>query len=294
MKKRLTAFASALTLFLVGCSNTAATSSVQETTADSTPATPLTVTFMKVGKADGMILQTEHHTIVLDCGEKSDGKKMVERLTQYGVTGIDCLILSHYDQDHIGGAAKVIQNFDVEKILAPDYEETSEEFQKMTAAMEEKGYSLEIVGETMQFTFDDATFTVYPHLADDYADGYDNNCSLVVKVQHHDETLLFTGDAMQERLAEMMDIGDCDLLKVPYHGREIANLTQFLDVTKPEYAVISTDDENLSATTVKALTAIGAETYITFMDGNIIATSDGSSITVTKEGITTDSDEAAS
>ena len=285
MKKRLTAFASALTLFLVGCSNTAVTSSVQETTADSTPATPLTVTFMNVGKADGMILQTEHHTIVLDCGEKSDGKKMVERLTQYGVTGIDCLILSHYDQDHIGGAAKVISNFDVEKILAPDYEEESEEFQKMTAAMEEKGYSLEIVGETMQFTFDDATFTVYPHLADDYADGYDNNCSLVVKVQHHDETLLFTGDAMQERLTEIMDIGDCDLLKVPYHGREIANLPEFLAAVTPEYGVISTDDENLSAVTMQELADRNVETYVTYQDGNIIAVSDGSSIEISTEGV---------
>ncbi|MDE5563750.1 MAG: MBL fold metallo-hydrolase, partial [Oscillospiraceae bacterium] len=65
----------------------------------------LTVIFLKVGKADGIVLQTAAHTVVIDCGEKSDGKKMVDFLEENGVKIIDYMILTHYDQDHIGGAA---------------------------------------------------------------------------------------------------------------------------------------------------------------------------------------------
>lgn len=280
MKRRRSAVLASL-LLLTGCSrNVPANSSVQESTSEVSPAAPLTVTFMKVGKADGMILQTEHHTVVIDCGEKSDGKKMAARLQEYGVTEVDYLILTHYDQDHIGGAAKVVQNFGVQHILAADYTEDSKEFRKLTEAMQEKGLSLEIPEETMTFTLDDAIFTVYPHIADEYQDGFDNNCSLVTKVEHHSQTMLFTGDAMQERLNEIMDLGDCDLLKVPYHGREIANLPAFLQAVTPEYAVISTDEETLSAVTMQELTTRGIETFVTFSDGSIIATSDGQTITI--------------
>ncbi len=284
MKRKLTALVSALTLVLVGCGKTADTSSVQDTT-EATPATPLTVTFMKVGKADGIILQTADHTVVLDCGEKSDGKKMVARLQEYGVTDIDYMILSHYDQDHIGGAAKVVENFNVWHVVGADYGEDSSEFEKLSAAMETAGLHLECPTEEFSFQLDDALFTVYPHESADYQDGFDNNCSLVVKVTHHDETLLFTGDAMQERLSEIMDIGDCDLLKVPYHGREIANLPSFLAAVKPEYGVVSTDDENLSAVTMQQLADRNVETYVTYQDGNIVAVSDGSSIEISTEGV---------
>lgn len=286
MKQKLSAVACAMLLILTGCSGGAGeTVSVQETTEDTTPATPLTMTFMKVGKADAMILQTENHTVVIDCGEKSDGKKIVSRLQDNGIDTIDYLILTHYDQDHIGGAAKVVSNFNVTHIIGADYNEESTEYEKLAAAMDEKGYTFEIPQDVTEFTLDDAVFTLYPHESSDYRDGYDNNCSIVTKVTHHQEVFLLTGDAMQERLSEIMDIGDCDLLKVPYHGREIANLPQFLAAVKPEYAVISTSEDELSAATAKQLTECGAQTYITFCDGTIIVASDGQSISVTTEPV---------
>ena len=281
MMKRLTALLTGMALLLAGCAQS------PESTAESTesvPASPLTVTFLKVGKADAILLRTANHTVVLDCGEKTDGKKVTSRLEEDGVTSVDCLILSHYDQDHIGGAAKVVKNLDVSRVIGADYAEESDEFTALSDALDAKGLTLERPTEEFSFTLDDALFTVYPHEADTYADGFDNNCSLAVKVVHHNETFFFTGDAMQERLNELMDIGGCDLLKVPYHGREITNLPEFLSNVKPEYAVISTNAENISGTTTAALGKIGAETYITYRDGNIIAVSDGSSITITTEG----------
>jgi competence protein ComEC len=277
----------ALMLLLTGCGSGTADSGsqVQETVSPDVPATPLTVTFMKVGKADGMILQTAAHTVVIDCGEESDGSKMVARLQENNVTTIDCMILSHYDQDHIGGAPAVLEAFDVKQVIGAQQEEDTEEYKRLCDAVKAEGLDLELPGSVTSFTLDDTVFTVYPHKANDYKNGYDNNCSLVVKVLHHDETMLFTGDAMEERLAEIMDIGDCDLLKVPYHGRELKNLPQFLENTKPEYAVISTKEKELAPSTTAALEAVGAQTYMTFADGTIVAVSDGKSITITPEGV---------
>lgn len=242
-------------------------------------AEPLTVTFLKTGKADAIVLQTAAHTVVIDCGEKNDGDKVVDLLEENGVESIDYMILTHYDKDHIGGAAKVLKNLTVQNVIAADYTENSSEYKKLTAAMETQNLTFQMPDEPITFTLDDAVFTVYPHEAADYKDGFDNNCSLVTKIVHHDNTLLFAGDAMQERLSEIMDIGDCDLLKVPYHGRDIANLPAFLDAVTPEYAVISTSEDYLSENVLTALQDRDVQTFVTCRDGNITAVSDGQDMT---------------
>lgn len=275
MQRRLSVLLAALFLLLSGCStNSGGTETV---------ITPLTVTFLKVGKADSIILRTGDYTAVIDCGEKSDGDKMVEFLEENGVTSVDYMILTHYDQDHIGGAAKVLKSFPVQHVIASDYTEDSSEYKKLVQAMQAQSLSFEIPSEPTAFRLADAEFTVYPHEAGGYAHGFDNNCSLVTKVVHHGNTLLFTGDAMQERLEEIMDIGDCDLLKVPYHGREIANLPAFLDAVTPEYAVISTSSKELSGTTVQVLLERNVQTFITCNDGTITAVSDGNAIAIDTE-----------
>ena len=289
MKQIIPALLTAFALLLTGCSSSSDSSVTNFTmpvTEEGETVAPMTVTFMKVGKADAAILQTSGHTVVIDCGEATDGKKMTARLQENGVDTIDCMILSHYDQDHIGGAPELLQNFNVKQVIGAVQEEDTEEYQQLCSAVADEGLTLERQAKPKMFVLDNAAFIPYPHQSNDYKEGYDNNCSLVVKVVHNHETLLFTGDAMEERLAEIMEIGDVDLLKVPYHGREIANLPQFLENTKPEYAVISTKEKELSSTTTDALDAIGAETYMTFRDGNIVAVSDGDSITITKEGLT--------
>lgn len=269
MKQRILALCAALLLLLAGCGGQ-----------NSDQSYPLKVTFLKVGKADGIVLRTLDHVAVIDCGEKSDGEKMLNCLAANGVTEIDYLILTHFDQDHIGGAAKVLGSYPVKHVVAADYTEDSKEYDRLTEAMTVQGLRFERPSAPMQFTLDDCQFTVYPHEAEDYDKGYDNNCSLVTKVIHHGNILLFTGDAMEERLGEVMDIGDCDLLKVPYHGREIGNLGAFLDAVTPEYAVISTSEDELADATLQALDSRGIETYVTCRDGNITAVSDGSSLTV--------------
>ena len=274
-------------LLLTGCgaapSSSSTASPADTQPAETTAAAPaaeetLTVTFLKCGKADAMLLKTDTHAVVIDCGEKSDGSKMVDLLNAQGVETIDCMILTHYDQDHIGGAAKVVKKFDVQEIIASDYEEVSSEYEKLTAAMADKD---------LTFTIPDLLLEVYPHENAEYADGFDNNCSLVTKVTHGSNVLLFTGDAMQERLEEIMDIGTCDLLKVPYHGRSIDNLGTFLDAVKPTYAVISTSQDELASSTLEALSSRKIVTYATCLHGTVTAVSDGKSLTVSAAGLDT-------
>ena len=52
----------------------------------------------------------------------------------------------------------------------------------------------------------------------------------------------------------------------------------FLDKVTPEYAIVTTDEENYADSTAQALADRNIETYVTFRDGNIRCTSTGSAV----------------
>ncbi|UKI13072.1 MAG: MBL fold metallo-hydrolase [Oscillospiraceae bacterium] len=69
----------------------------------------LYVDFLSVGKADCILLRMDDRVILIDTGEKADAALIRRTLDGYGIRRIDCLILTHYDNDHIGAAAAVLE-----------------------------------------------------------------------------------------------------------------------------------------------------------------------------------------
>lgn len=252
---------------------------------DMANAKELKVTFLDVGKADAIVLQSESSTVVIDCGEKGDGKKISSILEESGTTVIDYLIITHFDKDHVGGAPKVLKTFDVKNVLTPDYTGNVSEYDKFAETLDGRGITPMKLKEDISFTLDDVDYTVYAPKKDFYGDGdsAENNFSLVTKAVHHNNTLLFTGDAMEERLDEIMDIGKCTLLKVPYHGRKLDNLGDFLKATEPKCAVVCTDSNEFSGKMQDLLKKQKINTYATCFNGDITAVSDGNQIKIDAE-----------
>lgn len=242
-----------------------------------------TAHFIEAGKADAIVLSSDSGTVVMDCGEKGDGKKVVAYLEEKGITTVDYLIITHYDKDHVGGASKVIKSFDVKSVLAPDYDEESEEMTKYRKALDEKGIAPTLVTEDLSFALGDVEYTVYAPERTDYGEDNDNDFSLVTKAVHHDNVFLFTGDAMEQRLDEIMDIGQCTLLKLPYHGRKLDNLGDFLEAVKPACAVVCTSSNEFSGKTQTLLDKSGIPVYATCYNGDITAVSNGKTIEMTTE-----------
>ena len=238
-----------------------------------------TMDFLDVGKADCMVLRTENSTVVIDCGEKGDGKQILSLLAENEIETVDFLIITHYDKDHVGGAAKLINNIEVKNVLAPDYTEESDEMEKYNKALAGKNITPVLMHEDISFTLDDVEYTVYAPKKTFYGEDDDNDFSLVTKVVYHDTTMLFTGDAMEQRIEEIMDIGNCTLLKVPYHARKIDNLEDFIKRVRPEYAVACTSAEEFSDNTKNILSKYRVESYSTCDNGRITAVSNGNDIT---------------
>ena len=248
-------------------------------------AAELDVHFFDAGKADAILLTTADGAVLIDAGEKGFGKTILAYLEEMGVEKLDYLIVTHFDQDHVGGAAKVLNNIAVGTVLQSSSPKDSEEYEKYVKALGNAGIEPVTVRETYTFTLDGATYSVDPPRQAKYSSDNSNNSSLIVSVVNGENRFLFAGDAQTERLAEFLDTNSatCDVLKLPHHGKDEPLLPALLDAAKPTYAIItSSDEEPESAATVAALEAAGVQVLLT-REGAVTLRSDGNRIDVFRE-----------
>ena len=270
-----------LLLTMCGCSSSSGAASAEEKAESKLS---LDVYFFAAGKADAILLTTEKSAVLIDCGEKGFGQTILETLYEKKIDRIDYLIVTHFDQDHVGGAAKVINNFPIGTVLQSNCPRDSEEYEKYVKALGNAGLKPVTVSKTTDFTLDGVRFSVDPPRKDDYKNDDSNNSSLIVTVNCGEKTLLFMGDAERERLKEYLSYTtlDCDLIKIPHHGGEDSQMDELIAATKPEYAVIccSGEEPDISATR-SVLESAGVQIFLT-SHGPVTATCDGKELAVSE------------
>ena len=284
--KRISALllSAAALLGITGCQSDS--SAASEEASGTAAVSPVTVTAFSVGKADALVLQTENTVTVIDTGNKGDGKTIEKYLSNQGIDLIDTLIITHFDRDHVGGAARLVNRMKIGQIYVPDYKSDKEEYLNFLEKTEEQQCSLTAlpVRESVSWQADDAAFTLYAANETFYGKNEENDFSLCLLVQHGSNKLLFTGDAEDARMKEIaaLGIGQVDFLKFPYHGNYLPGTEAFLDAVQPKTAVICcSDKENADPSTVKTLEKRGVEAYYTNR-GTVTVVSDGSTLQCTQ------------
>ena len=244
----------------------------------------LSVTFLDAGKADAILLHTNNSTVLIDTGLKSGRKELVEFIESQGIDTIDYLILTHFDKDHVGGAARVVKKLKVNNIITSDYFKDSDEVEDYLEACDKAQIIPQIIEDEIRFTLDNVKYKVYPHIASTYSEKQSNNSSLIISVEHGENRMLFTGDANNLRIEEFVTKQESNfnyqLLKVPYHGRYMECLSEFVNIIQPEYAVITSSEEDMEdKETVELLKGIGTNVLLT-REGTIVVISDGKEFTI--------------
>jgi beta-lactamase superfamily II metal-dependent hydrolase len=240
----------------------------------------LTIYFLNAGDADCILLHTQNHLVMIDCGEEDDGDNALRALDTLGVDRVDCMILTHPDKDHIGGAPRVLSSGRVDAVYLPDYDKGSEEQRKLRSAIASTPQTESItVKRTMRFVLDGVTFTVYATALPLKGSDASNMSSLGVLVEHGNNRLFFAGDAVGARIPEIIsqipDPSTVDLLKIPHHGRFDNQSDALIEALTPSVAIICCDrDAPPDNRVLHLLNSIGADQYQT-AHGIIAVTSDG-------------------
>lgn len=270
-----------LALLLTACAPTTQILPPEESEASVQVGSALTVYFLNIKSADCILLKTDSHLVIIDTGEVDDGDRIVEAVGLLGAQMVDCLILSHPDKDHIGGAPALLATGMVQTLYQPDFNKGSNEQALLRDAIAaSSGTTALTVDEVTRFLLDEVTFTIYPTflpLRDGEEDS--NLSSLGVLVEHGNNRLFFAGDAVDERIPEMLaqleDPSSIDLLKVPHHGRFNNHSDMLIEAAMPSIAVICCDhDEPPDNRIMRLLDGVGADNFLT-SHGIVVVTSDG-------------------
>ena len=276
VRRLLALFLSLALVFLAGCAAKETLSAAEE------PRSGLEVTVLDAGKADAILLTTPASAVLIDCGEKGYGEEILGVLAARGVEKLDLLIVTHFDRDHVGGAAKVIGGIPIARVLQSGRPGDSGAYRKYIRALEKASLSPETVRETLSFTLDGAEYTVEPPQREHYDRDESNNSSLIVTLVYGRTRLLFMGDAETARIAEYLasSPAPCDLVKLPHHGEKEKMLDALLAAVKPRYAVITCSaGAPEAASTAAALQTAGVESYPTRL-GAVRIRSDGETLDV--------------
>lgn len=238
-------------------------------------------TVLKAGQADAIFMQTQNHSIILDCGEKDDGDKIVELLKEKNINNVDYIFITHFDKDHVGGFPEVMENITASNIIVSNYEGNNDEYAEYLKTVNEKDLNITSLTKDISFVLDDVLFEVSTPKKKSYAES-DNDFSLVISVTHGENTFLFAGDAEKDRLEEVIaEFGEhYDFLKVPHHGKYNKNTEKFLNIIRPVYSVICDSKKNPAEDkTVSLLEGVNSKIYST-KNGNISVSSDGKEIKI--------------
>ena len=105
-----------------------------------------------------------------------------------------------------------------------------------------------------------------------------NQNSIVIHLTYGDKAFLFMGDAEKDN-EEKYSWPKVDVLKIANHGADTSSTEKFLNMAKPDVAIISVGNNNNlglpSKTVLDLLSKINSKVYRTDDDGTILLTTDG-------------------
>jgi competence protein ComEC len=186
---------------------------------------------LDVGQGLAAVVRTANHVMVFDTGPAfspgfdAGAAVVVPYLRQGGVTGLDLLVLSHGDNDHIGGMQSVLRMLPVKRVLSsvpgilPDAERCR-------------------AGQT--WDWDQVHFEMLSPLTPMAQS--DNNGSCVLSIRSAYGRLLFPADIERKGEAALVNAAKsrirADILIAPHHGSQTSSSEAFLAAARPALVLI--------------------------------------------------------
>ena len=247
----------------------------------------MAVHFIDVGQGLAILVQSGGENLLYDGGNRSHADEVVQYLKNQQVETINYMISSHYDEDHLGGLVKCLDNFEVEHVLGSDYVHTSDLFNTFMNTATAHAIIVEYpsVGDT--YEFGTGSFTV---MAPDGISQNSNDNSVVIRLVNGNNSFMFMGDAEETSEQDMISTGmnlDCDVLSLGHHGSASSTSWDLLEATSPSWAVISCGLNNTyghpAAETMGKLSDMDIPVFRTDDQGTVIALSDGNTISWNQE-----------
>jgi competence protein ComEC len=223
-------------------------------------------TVLDIGQGLSAVVQTQNHILVFDTGPRLGASfdmgdsVVMPFLHSINAHKVDMLVISHGDNDHIGGAKAVLAQMPVVSIKTsvPD-------------KLPHSTYCLR--GES--WDWDGVNFSFLYPTRENLDLNNDSSCVLrITSGMHH---ILLTGDiekfAEKDLLESQQGYLQADILVAPHHGSKTSALPDFVTSVRPTYVLFATGFRNRyhfpHPSVVKAYAQVGSIELNTTQTGAI-------------------------
>jgi competence protein ComEC len=253
------------------------------------------MTQLDVGQGDAAYFEfPKGGNLLVDAGSArfSDKGRWVLNpfLRSKGVRALDAVVISHPQEDHVGGLAAVLEDVRVKQVFHAGFAYESPRWHAIEKMIHDEKAVVTRVGRGSRIEgFKDIRISILHPKLDETADPNINNESVVLKLEIGDVSFLMTGDIQSKAMGELLASGqdlDSDVLKVPHHGAKMDETGRhFLEAVSPYLSLISSGERNPfghpSGATLDLLGRIpGNRVLRTDLLGAVRVRSDGSQITL--------------
>lgn len=250
------------------------------------------VHFIDVGQGDSCFIEFSDGTnMLIDAGIQSASSNVVSYVQELGYEKIDTVIATHPHADHIGGLPSVFDAFEVAQIYMPNATTNTKTFSNLLDAIENEGLTITVpeVGSIIKETESERVTVLSPQSDKEYTNL--NDYSIILLVEHGNNSFLLTGDAEEESMYELLlwwEGMNIDVLKAAHHGSyngialDANGDSALLRAVTPSYAVISCGEGNEYGhphdQTMTLLLKYNVEVLRTDTQGSITFISDGADL----------------
>lgn len=243
----------------------------------------LSVYFFDVGQGDcSLLLFPDGISVLIDAGNKADGKIIADYLKSGGIDTLDYLICTHPHEDHIGGTDKIFEELKILNVCLP-FQTTANFtptalYSELLSNIESEGSNLitltagNLLIERSSYSIE----AIAPGKNSVYSDL--NDYSICLLVDYYTNTILFTGDAEITSESEILNSKkniDADILKVGHHGSSGSSSKAFLKAVTPQVSIISSGKGNSyghpNNDALQRLSDVNSKIYRTDTVGTVIA-----------------------
>ena len=247
----------------------------------------LKIYFVDVGQGDSTFLVTpKNKTILIDGGGSTSStfdvgeSTLIPYILDRGYNKIDLVFISHFDQDHVGGILKVLEELKVDRVCISKQEENSENYQKFLKIVKEKKIPVTVVKKGNKINIENNLyFDILWPTDKQIEENKLNNNAIVMKLNYKNFSMMFTGDIEEAAEKEIIDLYKntnklkSNILKIAHHGSKTSTTDEFLELVKPKVTLIGVGKDNMfnhpSNEIIEKLENSNIKIYRTDLNGEI-------------------------
>lgn len=255
---------------------------------ESALADELRVYFFDIGQGDSsLIVSPTGKTVLIDGGPPEGAAHLRARLGQLLTSPIDLVILTHPHLDHLGGLERALSARGARLFMDSGFEHPGKRLgelydflqrQRIPVKNARAGRNIDLGGGAQLSIFNPGDSFITGTRSDVNAN------SVVARLAYGKRHVYFSGDSEEPTEQAVLSRGgdlQSDVYKVAHHGSRHSSTSALLAALRPSIAVISVARQNdyghPSPECIERLRHIGAKTYRTDQDGEVLVTlgSDG-------------------